>query len=748
MNDYSKLLYNIQLNFIGGGMLYCEENYEIKSLNFKILIVEDSDFFNKAIHTVLDAKEHYSVEKAFDFKQAVIKLKNSEYDFILLDLNLPYAYGEELVNDIKSLSNAKIIVLTAEADKQIRESLFKNGILDYIIKDKHFSKSLNAIDNTIQAISKNNHTDILVIDDSMFMCKQIQKILNVRNYNSALSLTAKDGLEKLYSQNFNLIILDMELPDKHGLELLSEIREKNEFCHIPIIILSGNNDPELVRACLKSGASDFITKPFNIEEFILKVDLSIENNRKHIEVFCKQKMLEEYKQAVDDSTIVSKTNAKGIITFVNDKFCEISGYSKEELLGKPHSTVRHPDMSSEVYKELWETIKSKKPWSGVVKNLKKDGTAYYVKSTINPIVDYNGTIVEYIGIRTDITELEQIKKELEKNLNISNQNFSQAYKISQEYQKAIDTSNILSRADINGNITYVNDMFCEISGYKKEELIGKNHSIVKSPQTTKKIYKNMWKTITSKKVWHGQLKNRKKDGTPYYVESTIVPILDENDNIMEYLGIRHNVTDIVTIHNELETTQKEIIYKMGEIGESRSQETGNHVKRVAQYSRLLALLSGLGQKNADLLYTASPMHDIGKVAIPDSILKKPGKLTDEEWVIMRSHSEIGYKILKDSSRQILKAAALVAYRHHEKWDGSGYPNGIKGEDIHIFGRITALADVFDALGSDRCYKKAWDLEKILKLFKEERGKHFDPKLVDLFLNNLDKFLLIRNKFKD
>ena len=582
----------------------------------------------------------------------------------------------------------------------------------------------------------------------MFMCKQIQKILGVRNYNSSLSLTAKDGFDMLSSQKINLIILDMELPDKHGLELLNEIKEKDEFCHIPVIILSGNNDPELIRDSLKSGASDFITKPFNIEEFTLKVDLSIKNNRKYTEVLCKQKLLDEYKLAVDDSAIVSKADTRGIITFINDKFCKISGYTEEELIGKNHNIVRHPDMPSEVFKDMWQTIKNKRPWSGVVKNLKKDGTTYYVQSTINPIVDYDGNIVEYIGIRTDITEIEEIKLELKENLKTSNKNFSQAYKISQEYQKAIDESNILSRADTNGVITYVNDMFCEISGYSREELIGKNHSIVRNPQTSKKVYKKMWETITAKKIWHGQLKNRKKDGSAYYVESTIVPIIDANEDIVEYLGIRHNVTDIVTIHKELEDTQKEIIYKMGEVGESRSQETGNHVKRVAEYSKLLALLSGLGAKNANLLYTASPMHDIGKVAIPDRILKKPGKLTDEEWIIMHSHCKIGYKILKDSSRPILKAAALVAYRHHEKWDGTGYPNAIKGEAIHIFGRITALADVFDALGSDRVYKKAWDLEKIVNLFKEEKGKHFDPKLVELFLDNLDKFLLIRDKFQD
>jgi response regulator RpfG family c-di-GMP phosphodiesterase len=187
---------------------------------------------------------------------------------------------------------------------------------------------------------------------------------------------------------------------------------------------------------------------------------------------------------------------------------------------------------------------------------------------------------------------------------------------------------------------------------------------------------------------------------------------------------------------------------MGEVGEARSKETGYHVKRVAEYSRLLALLCGLGKKNADLLYNASPMHDIGKVGIPDNILKKPGKLNDEEWKIMQTHSEIGYRILKESKRPILKAAAIVSYRHHEKWDGTGYPNKLAGKEIHIFGRITAIADVFDALGSDRVYKKAWELERILELFKEEHGKHFDPTLVDLFLNHLDKFLKIRDKFKD
>ncbi|MFD0678102.1 MULTISPECIES: HD domain-containing phosphohydrolase [unclassified Paenibacillus] len=202
------------------------------------------------------------------------------------------------------------------------------------------------------------------------------------------------------------------------------------------------------------------------------------------------------------------------------------------------------------------------------------------------------------------------------------------------------------------------------------------------------------------------------------------------------------------LSNEIEETQKEIIFTMGEIGESRSKETGNHVKRVAEYSYILALGLGMSEEEAELLKIASPMHDIGKVAIPDAVLKKPGKLTEEEFDIMKSHTDIGYGLLKNSNRHILKTAAIVAHQHHEKWNGRGYPSGLSGENIHIYGRITAIADVFDALGSERVYKSAWELDRILNLFKEESGEHFDPKVVDAFMEQLPKILKVREQYSD
>ncbi|MGB3750996.1 MAG: HD domain-containing phosphohydrolase, partial [Arcobacteraceae bacterium] len=208
------------------------------------------------------------------------------------------------------------------------------------------------------------------------------------------------------------------------------------------------------------------------------------------------------------------------------------------------------------------------------------------------------------------------------------------------------------------------------------------------------------------------------------------------------------ISQIEALSEEIKATQREVIFTMGSICESRSQETGNHVKRVASYSKILAKHYGLSDIECDLLKEASPMHDIGKIAIPDAILLKAGRLSSAERMVMNTHTTMGYEMLKHSNRQLLQMAATVAYEHHEKWDGSGYPLGIKGEAISIYGRITALADVFDALGSHRCYKKAWDDEEIFKLIEEERGKQFEPKLVDIFFEHIEEFFEVRNKYVD
>ncbi len=210
----------------------------------------------------------------------------------------------------------------------------------------------------------------------------------------------------------------------------------------------------------------------------------------------------------------------------------------------------------------------------------------------------------------------------------------------------------------------------------------------------------------------------------------------------------HIAFENIDLNIEIEASQKEMIFTLGEIAEARSQETGLHVKRVSEYARLLGEKYGLSPKQVDILRMASPMHDVGKVAIPDSILHHPGKLTDNDFQTMKTHAAIGQAMLSSSSRPIMQAAALISRQHHEKYDGTGYPDGLKGKEIDIFARITALADVFDALASDRVYRKACAMPEILDYFKGQRGKHFDPVLLDLFMKNITAFQDIRNKFRE
>lgn len=206
--------------------------------------------------------------------------------------------------------------------------------------------------------------------------------------------------------------------------------------------------------------------------------------------------------------------------------------------------------------------------------------------------------------------------------------------------------------------------------------------------------------------------------------------------------------DNISLNNEILSTQREIIFKLGEVVETRNRETGNHVKRVAEYSAILGEGAGLTREQVAILRFASPMHDLGKMSIPDHVLNKQGPLTPEEFAMMQAHTTVGHEMLRHSSRELLQAAAIVALQHHEKFDGSGYPQGLAGEDIHVYGRITAIADVFDALGVKRAYKEAWPLEKILDYFRAERGKHFDPALVDVFFERLEQLLSVRDSFPD
>lgn len=204
-----------------------------------------------------------------------------------------------------------------------------------------------------------------------------------------------------------------------------------------------------------------------------------------------------------------------------------------------------------------------------------------------------------------------------------------------------------------------------------------------------------------------------------------------------------NFTGVFVEKYKTTQSQLEIVQRLSKAAEYRDNETGMHVVRMSNYCYMLSKAYGMNEEQSHLLLHASAMHDIGKIGISDQILMKPGKLDQDEWKIMQSHTTIGEQILSNSESKVVNLARDIAGSHHEKWDGTGYPRGIKGNEIPIEGRISAICDVFDALVSERPYKKAWSNKKTLKFIEEQSGKHFDPKLVELFLQIIPEILLFQ-----
>lgn len=206
--------------------------------------------------------------------------------------------------------------------------------------------------------------------------------------------------------------------------------------------------------------------------------------------------------------------------------------------------------------------------------------------------------------------------------------------------------------------------------------------------------------------------------------------------------------DNLLMSNDIKESQKDTIFMLSEMAEQRSRETGKHVKRVAYFAKEIAEELGLSELEVEEVFTTAPMHDIGKIAISDTILQKPGALNDEEFELMKTHAQKGHDLLINSEKRLMRVASIVAQQHHEHFDGNGYPQGLRGENIHIYARITGLCDVFDALSTKRIYKDSWPLDKVFSFIQEQRAKQFDPEVTDAFFARKEKILALLEEHKD
>lgn len=349
----------------------CLDNLKFEPINFNILIIEDSSSMNKIIDNIF-SNYGFKTFLSFTLKEARDIMNSNRIDYIILDINLPDGNGYELIKELSS-SHSKIIVLTSQTDSQLKEVSYQKGVIDFINKDKNFLYKISEMLNLIKQLERNKSKTILIVDDSFVVREQLKDIFINRNYNILEAKNAKEASEIISLNKIDLMLLDLELEESNGYDFLIKNRALIlDKLNIKVVIVTGNISSTLIRDAFRLGIKEIIKKPYVIEELILKTDIFIGDKDVEDEMVCKTQLLNQYKNAVDRSSIVSKTNEKGIITYVNEAFCVISGHTQEKLLGKSHNVVRHPDMDSSIFKEMWHTIKDlKNPWTGIVKNKKK-----------------------------------------------------------------------------------------------------------------------------------------------------------------------------------------------------------------------------------------------------------------------------------------------------------------------------------------------------------------------------------------
>ena len=366
-----------------------------------VLLVDDSKvvqaYFNQLINPL-------------EFKLLIASNAKEANDFIaqdkdigiaIVDISLPDAPDGAMV-DYAINNNIPTIVLTGSRDQAVRELMMSKNIVDYM--QKNSKDDFTNVVELMRRLVRNRNTKVLIVDDSTTFLMHLKQLLTRHLFSVVEAQNGKEALLRLEEHpDIAMVLTDYEMPEMDGLNLIQQIRKNHTRYDLPVMVLSTHDDGRKIANCLKSGANDYLHKPYKMEEFFSRVYMNLNNSANMLQIKEQQHLLKQYKNAIDETSIVSKADVHGRITFVNDMFCETSGYSEKELLGNTHNVVRHPDTPVETFKTLWKTILNKKVWHGVIKNRKKNGDPYIVDTTIIPILNANDEIEEFITIRKDIT---------------------------------------------------------------------------------------------------------------------------------------------------------------------------------------------------------------------------------------------------------------------------------------------------------------------------------------------------------
>ncbi|WP_456402021.1 response regulator [Hydrogenimonas sp.] len=586
---------------------------------------------------------------------------------------------------------------------------------------------------------------LLYVEDERDTRRRVIPFLAPRVKTLWIAEDGKKGLELYEKCRPDIVVTDLDMPKMDGIRMARAIRTEDR--DIPIVLTASYGNEYRLSAAIEAQINAFLPKPLRIADLLKTVEETARNLFSQRARTKTQSTLAQHYLAIEESALLIYLDERGKIRQINDGMAALLNYTQDLLVGEPFENLLYKDHNFNRYDTLFEAFETGESWYGELNLLTQFDRELIFKATLIPIYDTMAPGYQFMMLLDDITELVNYRKLLKNELDQTQDTLYEKIHFLEQYQNAINEGTAICRFLEDGTILRTDDRFDKIFGFEKSELVRRSFYQL-CPNLEEDLRARVGEAVSNRSILRRRIKCMDIHGNMHVADSVFIPIYRLNGEIEEIISIHNDITDIIKLNEEIRNTQKELLYILGEVVESRSQETGYHVKRVAEYSRILSRLAGLEEQETELLGIVAPMHDVGKIAIPDKILLKPGRLDPEEEKIIREHTIIGGELFGNSERPFMKAARIVALEHHECYDGSGYPYGKEGEEIHIFGRIVAIADVFDALSVDRVYKKGWPIEEIIEYMREERGKRFDPRLIDLFLENLDLFLQVRESIRE
>jgi PAS domain S-box-containing protein len=581
---------------------------------------------------------------------------------------------------------------------------------------------------------------LLYVEDDTATREELAMILEPWVRELHVAADGQTGLDLFKQKRPDLVVTDIQMPRLSGLAMGGEIRRL--VPGQPIVVLSAYNDVDYLFRAIELGIDQYITKPVNVERLLHKLANTGRVIQTQKELKRNQVVLEQYKMLVDESAIVYRLDTAGCITYVNTRMCDISGFSTQELLGLHFSELRAADDAEQKDTSYFERAKAGSKWTGILFNRTSAGGRYVVESSLIPIRNEVGHVLEIVALDVDITTLYRQYESLLDELNKSAASMEEQRHTLGEYKHALEQGNCICVVDHEYHISNVNEPFERLLGYMPEVLKGRLLTDVAPAMTHEFCVTSAVETELgsfAKRI----VRFRAHDGQELQINVGCVGVHNLHGELESTFIICQDITETLRINRDMLESQRELLYTMGDVVDNRNHASGQHVRHVSLVSRFLAIQMGLDVDTAEMIEIAAPMHDIGKVGIRDAILNNVEKLSDSEFAEMKEHASIGHSILGKVERPLITLAATIAHQHHERFDGNGYPDGLKGEQIHIAARIVAIADVLDALLSSRAYKPAWVEARVKDYFLEQRGRQFDPSLVDILLEHWPHITALR-----